>query len=552
MRIRLSPLFLILAGACAPARMAPVAPAPAPNASAPSAVAPAAPRQVAPPSEAPTNWQLLDATADLVPGVSAQRAERELLSRRTPGRTVIVAVIDGGVDTAHVALRAHLWTNPREVAGNGKDDDGNGYIDDTHGWNFLGGAGGENVNWDTLELTREQVRCTSSSSLPADSASKAHCADIAKQFADKRTELQQTSAQVQMMDGMYKRAIRVLGSALPADSITPARVTTLRPANDSVRTARDLFLRMAASGITSEAIADAREDVNGRLEYGLNTAFNPRTIVGDDPTNASDRRYGNRDVTGPDAKHGSHVAGIIGAVRDTGTGVGGIASNVRLMVIRAVPNGDEHDKDVANAIRYAVDNGAQIINMSFGKDFSPDKRMVDDAVKYADSRGVLIVHASGNDGEDLADGGNFPTPLYRDGARAANWIEVGASSWQGGEKLAAPFSNYGKAQVDLFAPGVDILSTIPGGGLARESGTSMAAPVVTGVAAVLMSYFPKLTAADVKQILLDSATRYAETSVIRPGSDGAKVPFGSLSVTGGVVNLYSAVKAAMARSAIVQ
>ena len=560
------PLFLVALAvsalsACATPSTRPVATAPAPAQSARPTAATAPGNTAAAPAlaEAPADWQLLDPATDRVPGTAARRAAQELLRGRKPERTVVVAVIDGGVDTAHVDLRANLWTNPREVAGNGKDDDGNGYVDDIHGWNFLGGANGQNVNWDQLELTREHVRCTKMrAQAPApDSTARARCDGIAKAFTAKRTELQQMSAQILMVDGMYSRAVRVLSTAIPRDSISVARVTALAPSADSVRQARDLFLRMAASGITGEELHDAKEDVQGRLEYGLNPDFNPRTIVGDDASNPNERRYGNRDVTGPDAKHGSHVAGIIGALRDNGTGIEGIAGApgaVKLMVVRAVPNGDEHDKDIANAIRYAVDNGAQVINMSFGKEFSPDKPLVDAAVKYADSKGVLLVHAAANDGENLAETPSFPVARYAGEGSAANWIEVGAASWKGGSALAAPFSNYGREQVDVFAPGVDILSTIPGGGYARESGTSMAAPVVSGVAALLMSYFPKLTAADVKKLVLDTSTRYAELMVVRPGAqNGEKVAFGALSRTGGVVNAYAAVKAAMALSgAVVQ
>jgi subtilisin family serine protease len=519
------------------------------------------------PTEAPRDWQLLDAGTDRVPGTSARRAERELLAGRRPGRTVVVAVIDGGIDTAHVDLKANLWRNPREVAGNGKDDDGNGYVDDVYGWNFLGGANGDNVDWDTLELTREQVRCTSagasrdgaaagSSATPSTTAAadstRERCAEIAEKFQAKRQELQGMSQQIQMMDGMYARVVRVLGHLIPADSLSVERVTALKPGADSVKAARDLFLRMAASGISAQVLKDAREDVQGQLEYGLNPDFNPRRIVGDDPRDGTQRLYGNRDVTGPDAKHGSHVAGIIGAVRDN-AGIDGVAGAVQLMAVRAVPNGDEHDKDVANAIRYAVDHGAHIVNMSFGKGYSPGKRLVDDAVKYADSKGVLMIHAAGNDGEDLATAESYPTPEYLGGGRAANWLEVGASSWKGGADLAATFTNYGKERVDLFAPGVDILSTVPGGDYARESGTSMAAPVVSGVAALLMSYFPTLTAADVKQLLLETATPYGDTLVVRPGSEaGEKVRFGDLSRTGGIVNAHAAIKAALARTGSVQ
>jgi subtilisin family serine protease len=246
---------------------------------------------------------------------------------------------------------------------------------------------------------------------------------------------------------------------------------------------------------------------------------------------------------GPDASHGTHVAGIIGAIRGNGIGMNGIATNVRLMTIRTVPDGDERDKDVANAIRYAVDHGAHVINRSFGKSYSPQKDLVDAAIRYADERGVLMIHAAGNDGEDLETAGNYPTRDYAGGGQAANWIEVGASNWKV-DSLAAPFSNYGQTKVDVFAPGVDVLSTVPGDEYKREDGTSMAAPVVTGVAALLMAYFPNLTAADVKRILLESSIKYGDRVVSQPGT-GVPVRFGTLSVTGGVVNAYAAVRRAL-------
>ena len=316
----------------------------------------------------------------------------------------------------------------------------------------------------------------------------------------------------------------------------------LQPGSGEVRRARELFLQMAAQDITPKVLADAGEAYEAYLRYGYNTDFDPRDIVGDDYADVGERVYGNPDVTGPDAEHGTHVAGIIAAVRGNGEGVDGIAPAVRIMAVRAVPNGDERDKDVANAIRYAVDNGAHVINMSFGKGFSPRKDAVHEAVRYADSKGVLLVHAAGNDGEDLAKKPNFPTARFDSTSRAENWITVGASSWKGLDSLAAPFSNYGAEQVDVFAPGVDILSTMPEGAYDRNSGTSMAAPVVSGLAALLMAYYPSLDAADVKRIIKESATTYRTRQVARPG--GGTAPFGTLSVTGGVVNAVAAVRMA--------
>jgi subtilisin family serine protease len=254
-------------------------------------------------------------------------------------------------------------------------------------------------------------------------------------------------------------------------------------------------------------------------------------------------RYGNTIVVGPDASHGTHVAGIVAAIRDA-VGATGIAQSVKIMTLRAVPDGDERDKDVANAIRYAADNGAHIINMSFGKAWSPYKHLVDEAVKYADSKGVLMIHAAGNDGDDMTQAASYPTPVYKDGGRAVNWIEVGATSWRMRDSLVASFSNFGKGVVDVFAPGDDIYSTVPGGKFKKESGTSMASPVVAGVSALLMSYFPTLTAADVKRIVLESSTKLGDQVVIRPGEGETKVKFGELSTTGGIVNAFSAIKLA--------
>ena len=250
----------------------------------------------------------------------------------------------------------------------------------------------------------------------------------------------------------------------------------------------------------------------------------------------------------PDAEHGTHVAGIIGAERGNGIGVDGIAPAVKLMTIRTVPNGDERDKDVANAIRYAVDNGAQVINMSFGKAYSPRKAVVDEAVRYAESRNVLLVHAAGNDAADIGETPSFPIRNFAGGGMASNWIEVGASGWRAPDGLAATFSNYSANEVDVFAPGVDIYSTVPGDEYSRNSGTSMAAPVVTGLAALLMAYYPGLDAREVRQIILDSATRLPDTSVIRPGTEDERVLFGTLSATGGIVNAYEALRLAEQRA----
>lgn len=555
-------LLLWSAAACAsgaaPATTPTAVPSPRPPVSTPAPTAPTetsptpATRGAAPPpsrESAPANWHRLDLEQDGVMGVGSERAIRELLAGRQPQRKIVVAVIDGGVDTAHTLLAPNLFRKPREIAGNGKDDDGNGYVDDVYGWNYIGGANGKDVQYDTFELTRLYAACRS---LPAGVGTPkpdaARCGALAKDFADKRREIGGTLGQIDNLAGMLSGASRVLQEAIP-DSLTPARVRAYRPPTSALNEAKLQWLQLADNGLTESELVDAKKAYETQFRYGLDTMFNPRSIVGDESRAPLTAPYGNRDVTGPDALHGTHVTGIIGARRDRGGDVQGIAPNVEIMAIRAVPDGDERDTDVANAIRYAADNGANIINMSFGKAYSPRKAAVDSAVRYAESKGVLLVHAAGNESEDNDAGANFPSATLASGERPRTWIEVGASSWKGGGRVPATFSNYGRSSVDLFAPGEDILSTTPNGQTAKESGTSMAAPVVSGVAALIMTYFPSMTAVDVKELLVSSARALRDLDVTGPGEMG-RVKFGALSRSGGVVDAYAAVKAALARNPV--
>lgn len=484
-------------------------------------------------------------------GTATERAYREILDRRQPTRTVVVAVLDSGIEIDHPDLIANIWTNPGEIAGNGIDDDGNGYVDDVHGWNFIGGPDGRNVDADTYEMTRiykeggERFRNVRPDTLSA--AARADYETYARavtEFNSERSEKSQLLGQIRNIATVVGQTTTLLRAELGTDSLTPAAVAAIQNPRPDLARAQNIYMQMTQQGITDELIQRDLGVLENMVEHNLNPDFDPRPIVGDDYSDVSERIYGNNDVEGPSADHGTHVAGIIAATRGNGIGIDGIATNVQIMSVRTVPDGDERDKDVANAIRYAVDNGADIINMSFGKGYSPEKAAVDAAVRYAEERGVLLVHAAGNDGEDLTRSANFPTRTYLDGASATNWLEIGATSWQAAPDLVAPFSNYGSPAVDLFAPGVDILSTIPDAGYEENSGTSMAAPVVSGVAALVMAYFPELTALEVRQILLDSATPLGDVQVSLPGDSRERVPFGQLSSTGGIVNAYEALRMA--------
>jgi subtilisin family serine protease len=499
-----------------------------------------------------TNWQNLDLQQDTVFGISTEKAYTTLLKDKKP-HPVIVAIIDGGVDTAHEDLRQVLWSNPKEIAGNGIDDDHDGYIDDVHGWDFIGGPK-EDVNHDNLEvvrLVREQTPFYDSLVKAGTVPDKYQAGyntfqRMKEEYETGRDRIQQTvdgiSRFKEILDGIVKK----IGKDSPTVADWQAFTPTTGPEQrvKSIIT-QQLQTGMSYTSLVTEGIEAPLKHYQDELAYHYNIAYDPRSIVGDNYDDASQRNYGNADVTGPDALHGTHVAGIVGAVRHNGIGIDGVADDVQIMVLRVVPDGDERDKDVANGIRYAADHGAKVINMSFGKGWPKNKTAVDDAVKYAMSKDVLLIHAAGNDGKDLDDStnGNFPNPYYADGSgRADGWITVGASGPDDDSTLVADFSNYGKKNVDVFAPGVQIYSSIPGSKYTYESGTSMASPVVTGMAALIREYYPKLKAAQVKQIIMQSVVKPSHPVMVDHGK--RKVNMSDISVSGGVVNVYQALQAA--------
>jgi len=502
---------------------------------------------------APENWFNLDLKQDSVHGVSTEKAYKELLKGKE-SKTIVVAIIDSGVDEEHEDLKDVMWVNEDEIPDNNKDDDGNGYVDDVYGWNFIGGKDGKNVDYDALEITRLYAYLKDKK---RNKKEEKRYEKIKEEFDSKVSEYQQQIKFYETMIGAFKN----LNESLDGEAFTLENLMGLKIPEDNRKTtvARRIFKNMIFPqlGIAETDTINAEEFISEfegpleffqeRLEYHYNAEFDPRDIVGDDYLNSREKYYGNNDVTGPDARHGTHVAGIVGAVRGNDIGMDGVADNVRLMAVRAVPNGDERDKDVANAIRYAVDNGAKVINMSFGKGYKFDKKTVDKAVKYAERKGVLLVHAAGNSNLNTDEESNYPNKYKKDKRNKkpfSNWIEVGALSWKKGVDAPATFSNYGAKNVDVFAPGVDIYATVPGSEYEALSGTSMASPVTAGVAALIWSYYPELSVKELRKVIVESTIKL-DTYVNLPGSGGKRqVEFKDLCNTSGVVNVYEALKMA--------
>lgn len=503
--------------------------------------------------KAPENWFNLDHKENKVYGVSTEKAYDELLKGKK-SKTIIVAVIDGGTEVAHADLKDVIWQNPGEIAGNGIDDDKNGYIDDVNGWSFIGGKD-TNVVQDNLEITR--IYNMYNKKFEGVNESNVALNDKEAFFLYKKAETiylekYENAERMYTVYSKIEESILKLKMTLGSDKPTVKQVEAYK---QTAKDKMDLVAASAVMGVIKKggSITDLIKELSGgknyfkdQLDFHLGKDFDSRKLVGDNYNDVTEKYYGSNYVSGPKGDHGTHVAGIIAAVRNNNLGIKGISDNAKIMVLRVVPDGDERDKDVANAIRYAADNGAKVINMSFGKALSPNKRIVDEAVKYAISKDVLLIHAAGNDNNNIDTIENYPTVrYYNSNNKATAWIEVGASTWKKKKYLTADFSNFGKNTVDVFAPGFDIYSCIPASEYASFNGTSMAAPVVAGIAATLRSYFPEITAEQTKELILESAIKYNK-KVFIPGTK-TKVMLSDISVTGGIANLYEAIKLGIAK-----
>ena len=471
------------------------------------------------------NWHNLDLEQDSIPGMSVDRAYNELI-KDLKSKKVIVAVIDAGIDIKHEDLKGMIWVNKGEIPNNKIDDDNNGYVDDINGWNFLGDSYNE-----TLEIARL---------IRDKKTDNPQHGDALNMIEDKLKNAKEDLDFYKPILENYKIATDIIKKSLNVESFEINDIEDISFEDMIVSRAKEYLLYSDSVGLDIDRLEGLVGQFSDHLNYHYNISFNGRQIVGDDIYDLNDTNYGNSNVmhSKESESHGTHVSGIIGANRSNRIGMNGINNNIELMALRAVPNGDEYDKDISLAIRYAVDNGARLINMSFGKSFSSNPDWVYDAIKYAEKNNVLIIHAAGNDDKDLDEYNdkNFPNDHKFLNEFVENYISVGASTVNFNDNLVAYFSNYGQKNVDIYAPGYQVYSTTPNNNYEFKNGTSMAAPSVTGVASLILSYFPRLSAKKLKKIILESGINYD----FNVNHDEKDILFKELSKSGKIVNAYNA------------
>ena len=503
-------------------------------------------------------WYHQDFGSSTVYGVNTQNAYQYLESKNLKIKPVIVGVLDSGVEVDHPGLIKNMWKNVNEVPNNGKDDDGNGYIDDVYGWNFSGGKNGD-IDTDNMEVTRVVKKYQSIFEGPNSTQNKANQAKMPEEFVmymKSKEIFTKKSVEAKQNYETYKRIQEVIPSMiamLHGQNLTQEVMGAIKPTTPEESMALSVLGQVSRDpSITGKSPAEVQKFLEAQMKEALdyyepqalkqyNLEYDSRaSIVGDHYDDYAEKNYGNNHYEGPDAKHGTHVAGIIaGLPQGTEVQYGVGYKTAKIMTVRAVPNGDERDKDVANAIHYAVDNGAKILNMSFGKPVSPGKEVVWDAFKYAESKGVLLIKAAGNDNEDIAENVYYPTN-FKNVADAKpfinNMIVVGAST-NDNEFLRASFSNYNHKMVNVFAPGDKIYSTVPDGKYEYLQGTSMASPVVAGAASVLLAYMPNLTPAQLIESLVKTSNKSTVNAMISSNTNNR---FDMVSEAGGVIDLRKA------------
>lgn len=496
------------------------------------------------------DWHLKDIQLDSLPGVSLYRAYDSLLVGKK-GKEVIVAILDTKLDIHHEDLKGQLWINKNEIPNNNIDDDDNGYIDDINGWNFLGNSNNEDLLYQKYSYLRvvEKYEAFFKGKKVEDLSVKDSLLYQEYMHANKVLEVKSKKkdsdlAYAVLLLNILAESKKEMLKYFSNDKYTLKDLDSLSNLHSNNKKLQNSILRRSnfmKYGYTKEYLKEYELSVFVKYKKMLNKSYREREIQGDDPEKIKDAFYGNNILFGVvPFKHAIGVSGLLGATRNNNIGLDGFSNYIKIMPVVMVASGDEHDKDVALAIRYAVDNGAQIINMSWGKYFSLHSDWVIDAMKYAENKGVLLVTGSGNDAINNDVEKIYPDDNINGKEFLTNFISVGATEYNVNAQLKSSFSNYGNENVDVFAPGNNLYTTATNSTYQTGGGTSYASPIIAGVAALIWSYYPSLTVSEVKKIILDSGVKY--DLIVNIGTEEKKelVPFSTLSKSGKIVNAYNA------------
>jgi subtilisin family serine protease len=532
------------------------------------------------------NWHHL-APEDGVFGAAIERAHAAARESglRPARRPITIALIGGGIDISHKAISDIIWVNRRERRINGRDNDRNGWIDDRHGWNFLGN---DTMTINSLSTMgdREFLRLKDKYNhfLFVEDG-------IAYMFDDELGALVETEPPADMEEFEY--FLRVVTESELAETnrgvmLAKAVVWYIREIGHSMRMAypervltRTDFGEFVRAQQSTTAMQDAlfafidlmfmsanTEDWNTMAAFA-DTEFIPiqelrheramarrfpreRELIGDDPNDLNDKGYGNNNLLANNALRNTMIAGIIGAGGGQSE-IRGITNNVQIMTLRIEADfGEPYMKDMALAIRYAVEQGADIIQLGATNRLFPrhQSHWVEEALRYAEQRNVLVVIPVRDLSSNLDDFPFYPNRNLSTGT-LSNIITVAAS-----DSLGNPFlwANFSETELDIFAPGVEIKSAMPGNRYAIDSGSAYAAAMVTGVAAFIKNYFPQITPAQMRQLLIDTVTDRSDAEVEKQyrataGSMRGRIAtdlflFSDLCVSGGILNAERAIKEA--------
>ncbi|MBG7630454.1 MAG: S8 family serine peptidase [Bacteroidetes bacterium] len=495
------------------------------------------------------HWHLKDYESDGVPGISLDKLYDELIKNQK-GKQIIVAIIDTEIDINHEDLKDFIWINNDEQPNNGVDDDNNGYVDDVNGWNFIGNKNGGNLICSNFSYTRKLkelipiFKGKTKEEVGNDTLNFKIYQRALMDHQNMKRQLKEDYEYVEFLNTGFPRSKKLLDSIFRGSTYTINQLDslyTIFKKQDSIKAA-DIYFMIDFLNFDMHGYADNLAYESNLIEkYSNNISFDDRAIIGDNVNDIEDRDYGSPFITNSlkEFTHGSIVSGVLAAHRTNNKGVRGITNTVKLMPLCIQAKfGAETDKDLALSIKYAVENGAQVINISANRTYELHNEWVQQALLYAEEQNVLVVKGAGNSETDIDKIITYPNKNTKDHV-LNNFIVVGATGMELNSNFKPVWANYGRKTVDFYAPGESILTTTPFDSYKVDSGSSLSTAITSGVAALLLSYYPDLKVSEIRQILMESATRY-DLDIELDYDSNTTVPFSKLSNSGGVLNAFNA------------